>query len=61
MLDKVFGHASIPMPENFVDKVKQLQKSAAIAGLQQGKTNQTFFTMISKTNMSTKKSFLTDD
>mmetsp|Transcript_12344 Transcript_12344/g.19174 ORF Transcript_12344/g.19174 Transcript_12344/m.19174 type:complete len:229 (-) Transcript_12344:244-930(-) len=61
MLKQVTHQASMPQPENYADKLRQLQKTVAVAGVQRGKTNQSFFSMVSKTNMSSKKSFLTED
>ena len=60
MLQKVFGSAQIPLPENYSDKLKQLQKQSAVAGVKRGASNKSLFSMVSRTNMSSKKSFISD-
>mmetsp|Transcript_12324 Transcript_12324/g.19116 ORF Transcript_12324/g.19116 Transcript_12324/m.19116 type:complete len:105 (+) Transcript_12324:1227-1541(+) len=61
MIKKVFGHVGLPLPENYADKLKQLQKQTAIAGVKRAASNKSFFSMVSKTNLSSKKSFFTED
>uniref|UniRef100_A0A7S3MYA8 Uncharacterized protein n=1 Tax=Strombidium inclinatum TaxID=197538 RepID=A0A7S3MYA8_9SPIT len=56
MMRKVFGYANIPAPESFTDKLKNLQKNSAIAGVKRADSNKSFFSMVSRTNMSDKKS-----
>jgi len=60
MLHKVFGTVGIPLPENYSDKLRQLQKSSAVAGVKRANSNKSFFSMVSRTNMSSKKSFISE-
>jgi hypothetical protein len=61
MLRKVFEDLTLPLPENYSDKLKQMVKNSNIAGgggAKRADSNKSFFSMVSKTNMS---SVRTDD
>jgi len=58
MLRRVFDDISLPLPENYSDKLKQLVKNSGMGGAKRADSNKSFFSMVSKTNMS---SVRTDD
>ena len=62
MMKKVFKNVNIPLPENYADKIRQLQRKVAASGINKQASSKSLFSMMSRNHMSsTKKSFLSDD
>mmetsp|Transcript_12331 Transcript_12331/g.19130 ORF Transcript_12331/g.19130 Transcript_12331/m.19130 type:complete len:109 (-) Transcript_12331:144-470(-) len=63
MMRKVFGQVGVPLPSNYLDKLKQLQRNTAVGGLKRGNSNKSLFSMVSRTNISSSrnKSILDDE
>ena len=62
MMKRVYGEVNIPHPQNYHDKIKQLLKQSGVGGFKRNNSNKSFFSMVSRTNMSSsKKSFISEE